>query len=63
MSVTLVVIPDLYLFLLSADSPAQGEDEPLPDYVSGADSLPVDQRLLLHIPPTQLPQVGVLQLS
>lgn len=46
----------------SADPPAQGEDEPLPDAVSGADRLSAGQRLLLHIPPTQLPQVRVLQL-
>lgn len=46
----------------SADPPAQGEDEPLPDDVPGADRLSAGQRLLLHIPPTQLAQVRVLQL-
>lgn len=49
-------------FWFSADPPAQGEGEPLPDYVSGADRLSAGQRLLLHISPTQLPQVRVLQL-
>lgn len=45
-----------------ADPPAEDEDEPLPDDVSGADRLSAGQRLLLHIPPTKLPQVRVLQL-
>lgn len=51
-------------FCLSlADSFIEVRYEPFPDSVSGANSVSFGQRLLLHIPSTQLPQVGILQLS
>lgn len=52
----------VYTLGFSVDPPAEGEDKPLPDDVSGADRLSAGQRLLLHIPPAQLPQVRVRQL-
>lgn len=47
----------------SADSPSQGRHEPLHHHVSGAGGMSPRQRLLLHLPSTQLQKDRVLQLS
>lgn len=61
------VFTDFFLIFLCFSYPAnpltEVKDEPFLDSVSGANSLSFGQCLFLHIPPTQLAQVGVLQLS
>lgn len=44
------------------DAAPQGRDEPLHHHVSGAGGMSARQRLLLHLPSTQLQKEGVLEL-
>lgn len=45
------------------DATPQGRHEPLHHHVSGAGGMSARQRLLLHLPPTQLQKERVLELS